>query len=102
MPSFVFGVGGLGRGGCDWSSVGWGGNEGFGNGSYETSRSYCETREGDVVANIALCVIHQASFLLDRQIRRLEQDFVKEGGIRERMMRARVEFRRSEKKKDKT
>lgn len=78
----------------------------MGNGSdvsYETYRSYCETREGDVVANIAVCVIHQANFLLDRQMRRLEQDFVMEGGIRERMMKARVEFRRSEKtKKDKT
>jgi four helix bundle suffix protein len=29
-------------------------------------------------------------FLLDRQIRRLERDFVREGGLRERMTRARL------------
>lgn len=33
---------------------------------------------GEVVANIARCSIHQANFLLDRQIRRLEEDFVTE------------------------
>lgn len=39
----------------------------------------------------AECLIHQANYLLDQQIRRLEQDFLKEGGIRERMARARRE-----------
>ncbi|MBL8885999.1 MAG: four helix bundle protein [Phycisphaerales bacterium] len=61
--------------------------------TYETYRSYCETRPADVVANIAICVIHQANFLLDQQIRRLETDFIKEGGIRERMTKARLEYR---------
>ncbi len=61
--------------------------------SYENYREYCETRSADVVANIALCVIHQANYLLDQQLRRLEQDFVKEGGLRERMTRARLRFR---------
>ena len=45
------------------------------------------------MANIAICLIHQANYLLDHQIRRLEQDFAKEGGIRERMTRARREHR---------
>jgi four helix bundle suffix protein len=45
------------------------------------------------VANIAICLIPQANYLLDRQIRRLEQDFLKEGGIRERMTRARLQYR---------
>jgi four helix bundle suffix protein len=31
--------------------------------------------------------------LLDRQIERLEQDFLKEGGLRERMTRARIAAR---------
>jgi four helix bundle suffix protein len=43
-----------------------------------------------VVANIAVCLIHQANYLLDQQIRRLEKDFVEEGGLRERMTRARL------------
>ncbi len=62
--------------------------------TYETYRVFCETRSGDVVANIALCLVHQANYLLDQQIRRLEQDFVKEGGIRERMTKARLQQRR--------
>jgi len=50
-------------------------------------------RLSEVVANIALCLINQANYLLDKQIRRLEQDFLKEGGLRERMTRARIENR---------
>jgi four helix bundle suffix protein len=62
-------------------------------GTYELFREFVETREGTVVANIALCLIHQANYLLDRQIRRLEADFLREGGIRERMAKARREVR---------
>lgn len=60
---------------------------------YEAFRDFVETRSAEVVANIALCLIHQANFLLDRQIARLERDFLKEGGLRERMTRARIESR---------
>lgn len=62
---------------------------------YSPFRPYIDTRPAEVVANIALCVIHQANYLLDRQIRALEQDFLKHGGIRERMTRARIESRRT-------
>ena len=61
--------------------------------TYEAFREFVETRSGEVVANIALCLIHQANYLLDQQIRRLEQDFLKEGGLRERMTKARLESR---------
>ena len=61
---------------------------------YETYRVFCETRSAEVVANIALCLIHQATYLLDHQIMRLESDFVKTGGIRERMTKARLDWRR--------
>jgi four helix bundle suffix protein len=47
----------------------------------------------EVVANIAICLIHQANYLLDQQIRKLEEDFVREGGLRERMTRARLDYR---------
>ncbi len=59
------------------------------NETYDTYREFCESRSAEVVANIAICLNHQANYLLDRQIRRLEQDFIKEGGIRERMTAAR-------------
>jgi four helix bundle suffix protein len=61
--------------------------------SFETYREFCETRPAEVVANIVLCLIHQTNYLLDRQICRLEKDFVREGGLRERMTRARLEHR---------
>lgn len=61
--------------------------------SFELFREFCETREADVVANIAICLIHQANYLLDQQIRRLEKGFVEQGGLRERMTRARLQQR---------
>jgi four helix bundle suffix protein len=35
-------------------------------------------------------VIHQANYLLDQQLRQLEQDFLSAGGLRERMTKARL------------
>ncbi len=67
--------------------------------TYELYREFVETRPPDVVANIALCLIHQANYLIDQQLRRLEQDFVKEGGLRERMTRARLAYRNQPPKK---
>ena len=61
--------------------------------SFETYRAFADTRPAQVVANIAVCLIHQTCYLLDRQIRRLEQDFLQRGGIRERMTRARLQHR---------
>ncbi len=61
--------------------------------SYEDYRKFVETRPPEVVANIALCLIHQTNYLIDQQLRRLEQDFLKEGGLRERMNRARLASR---------
>ena len=61
--------------------------------SYESYRTYIETRPAEVVANIIVCVIHQTNYLLDQQIRQLERAFVTEGGMRERMTRARLQER---------
>ena len=61
--------------------------------SYETYREFVETCPPEVIANIALCLSHQTNYLLDRQLRRLEQDFVKDGGLRERMTRIRLQHR---------
>jgi four helix bundle suffix protein len=58
--------------------------------SYETHETYVETRRPEVVANILICVIHQTNYLLDQLIRKLEKDFLAEGGLRERMTRARL------------
>lgn len=66
--------------------------------TYETYREFVDTRSAEVVANIAICLIHQANYLLDQQIRRLEQDFLKEGGLRERMTKARLQAREQQRK----
>jgi four helix bundle suffix protein len=51
------------------------------------------TASAEVVANTLICLINQASSLLSKQIRQLEQDFLAQGGLRERMTRARLETR---------
>jgi four helix bundle suffix protein len=61
--------------------------------SFEDYRKFVETRPPEVVANIALCLIYQTNYLVDQQLRRLEQDFLKDGGLRERMTRARLQSR---------
>lgn len=61
--------------------------------SYALYRDFIETRPAETVANIAICLIHQANYLLDQQIRRLEEDFIKHGGLRERMTRVRLQHR---------
>ncbi|KAA0894279.1 four helix bundle suffix domain-containing protein [Oryzomonas rubra] len=61
--------------------------------TYETYRPFVETRPAQVVANMALCLIHQTNYLLDRQITALARDFLKDGGLRERMTRARLQSR---------
>ena len=61
--------------------------------SYETYRTYIETRPAEVVANIIICLIHQTNFLLDQQIRQMERAFLEQGGLRERMTQARLRRR---------
>lgn len=63
-------------------------------GSYEKAyKEFIETRPANVVANIMLCVISQTTFLLSRQIKALEQNFLRDGGVRERMTKARLQVR---------
>lgn len=66
--------------------------------SFETYRAFLDSRPAETVANIALCLIHQANYLLDKQIRRLEKDFVRKGGLRERMTQARLQHRDQQRK----
>jgi four helix bundle suffix protein len=61
--------------------------------TYELYREYVETRPPEVIANIAICLIHQTSYLLDQQLRSLEKEFLQHGGLRERMYQARQAYR---------
>jgi len=62
--------------------------------TYELYREFVDTRPPEVVVNIAICLIHQANYLIDQQLRRLEKDFLEQGGLRERMFKARLQHRR--------
>ena len=44
-------------------------------------------------ANMLICLIHQANYLLDRQLKALEQDFLKNGGFTERLYALRKDKR---------
>ncbi len=70
------------------------------NSDYKDFREFIETRPAETVANIIICLIHQANFLLDCQIRRLEKDFLEGGGLRENMTRARIEARTKRRYRD--
>jgi len=59
------------------------------NRSYSTYRSYFEEGSAEVAANTAICLINQAAYLLDRLIKQLDQAFVEQGGVTERMYRMR-------------
>ena len=61
--------------------------------TFELYREFVETRPPEVLANIALCLINQANYLIDQQLQRLEKDFIEQGGLRERMTRARLKHR---------
>jgi restriction system protein len=51
-------------------------------------------------ANALICLIHQANFLLDRQIAALETAFVEEGGYSEQLAAARLAHRRKKDQSD--
>lgn len=59
------------------------------NRSYQTYKSYVEASPPEVAANAAICLIHQANYLLDRQLQQLEKQFVEQGGFTERLYKAR-------------
>ena len=46
-----------------------------------------------ICANVILGLVKVTNFLLDRQIKALERAFVEQGGLREAMTRARLEYR---------
>jgi restriction system protein len=56
---------------------------------------YCfKTAPPEVAANTIICLINQASYLLRRQLERLEQQFLEVGGFTERLYRTRTQRRK--------
>jgi four helix bundle suffix protein len=55
-----------------------------------------------VVANAVICLIHQANYLLDRQIAGLESQFIQAGGYSERLAAARIAERQRQRLSDRS
>jgi len=58
---------------------------------------WLEHERAEVRANAVICLIHQANYLLDRQIAALEAAFVEEGGYSEQLATARLAERERQK-----
>jgi four helix bundle suffix protein len=54
-----------------------------------------KTASPEAAANTLICMINQASFLLARQLEKLEQQFLNEGGFTERLYHRRKDHRES-------
>lgn len=52
-----------------------------------------QTRPPETIANMVIVLLKQADYLLHRQIQRLSDDFVQDGGFSERMTRIRKHYR---------
>ncbi len=70
------------------------------NATYDTFRKGIEHKDPEICANIMICLIHVTTFLLDRQIKRLERDFINEGGINEKMTKSRLSQKRNSLRRD--
>lgn len=63
------------------------------NANYNTFKKAIENSNPEICANIMWCLINVTTYLLRRQLYTLEREFLEEGGIRERMFKARVNRR---------
>ena len=67
------------------------------NATYETFQKAFEHEQPEICANSLICLINIVSYLLAQQIKSLEKAFMNEGGLRERMTKARIETRNNNK-----
>lgn len=65
--------------------------------SYRTNKSYqtylTYFKDPESAANCLTCLIHQANFLIDRQIQSLEKELLEKGGFTENLYKKRIEYR---------
>jgi four helix bundle suffix protein len=67
------------------------------NPTYETFKKAIEHESPEICANTMITLIKITTYLLKQQLKQLEIAFVKEGGLRERMTKARIEERKKKK-----
>ena len=66
--------------------------------NYETFKKGIEHSNPAICANVIAGLIKVTHYLLDQLLRRLERDFVEQGGLRERMTRARLNYREKQRR----
>lgn len=66
------------------------------NRSYMTYKTYVEASPSGVAANTMICLIHQTNYLLDQQLKQLEDRFLNEGGFTERLYNKRSQARKNQ------
>ena len=71
------------------------------NANYQTFEKAIENENPEICANVMICLINITTYLLARQIKSLEKDFLENGGLRERMTKARIEIRNKNNSKNK-
>jgi four helix bundle suffix protein len=63
---------------------------------WELYSPWLDHKDPAIRANTLICIIHQANFLLDRQIASLEAAFIEEGGYSEQLATARLQKRKQD------
>jgi four helix bundle suffix protein len=63
------------------------------NATYQTYIKAIENPDPEICANSLRCLTNIVIYLLKQQIKSLEKDFIQQGGLRERMTKARIEQR---------
>jgi four helix bundle suffix protein len=67
------------------------------NRTYSTYKTYFEPpASAETAANALICLIHQANYLLDQQLRSLEKEFLETGGFTEKLYQARLKRRQEQ------
>lgn len=72
-------------------------NKSVPNPTYETFQKAIEHESPEICANTMITLIKICTYLLKQQIKQLEIAFIKEGGLRERMTKARIDERNKKK-----
>lgn len=65
--------------------------------NYDTFKKGIENPDPAICANVMIGLIKTATYLLDRQLKALEIAFIKNGGMREQMTKARLDYRNGQK-----
>ena len=53
------------------------------------------TRPPETIANMAICLLKQVDYMLAKHLKTLSDNFLKDGGLREKMSKARIESRKN-------